>query len=108
MAGSALEEIRQAESDADRIVENARKKAAAIVAGAREKATQVLEQGREDAARISGQISGKRQEKLQAVREKVLDDGAAGLKSVKKSGEAMLGEAVGIVLEAFEGEIPQD
>lgn len=107
MTESTLDEIKQAENDADRIVEDARKKSAAIVAGAKEKAAEILRQGSEEAARVSGQLAGKRQEKLQAVREKVLGEGAAEIKSLRKSGEKRVEEAVGLVLEAFEMEISQ-
>lgn len=104
MIGSALEDVRKAEAEADRIVEDARKKAAAIVSGAKEKAAHLLRQRKEETGQKKAQLEARRKEKADAAREKVLAEGSAEIKSLRKLSEKKTDDAVELVLEAFERE----
>lgn len=105
MLGAVLEDVRKAESDADRILDEARLKSAAIVAEAREKAAQSLKENQEELASKLAQFAERRKEKMLALREKARSEGADELRSLRKAGEKKLDDAVALVLEAFESEI---
>ena len=107
IAGAALDEVRKAESEAERLVADAKKKAAAIVLDARGKASQFLKDREHELAVRKAQLEAKRSERMLAIREKAMAGGSLELKSLRKSAERKVDDAVGIVLDGFEREISE-
>lgn len=105
MVGNALEEVRQAEKEADRIIEDASRKKEAIIGEARAKAARFLKDGGEELAERKAESIERLKEKLLASRSKILGEGSDKLKSLRKSAEMKTDEAAELVLEAFENEI---
>ena len=105
MAGNALEEVRAAEREAERIIEDASRKKEAIIGEARAKAAQFLKGKEEGLAKGKAEAMERLKEKLLASRSKVLGEGSDKLKSLRKSAERKVDEAAELVLEAFENEI---
>ncbi|MBI2145235.1 hypothetical protein HYU18_02825 [Candidatus Woesearchaeota archaeon] len=105
MIGSALDEVREAERDAERLVEEAKLKALSIVSEARAKASQLLKDREAELSRNGEQLSEKQGERLRALREKILAEGSSELKSLRRAAEKKSDAAVGLVLDAVEKEI---
>ncbi len=105
MAGTALEEIRQAEKEADKLIEGAAGRKDAIISEARAKAAKFLKDREEELAEDKARSMERLKEKLLATREKVLSEGSDTVKALRKSGEKKISEAAELVLEAFENEI---
>ncbi|MBI2175847.1 hypothetical protein HYU40_00670 [Candidatus Woesearchaeota archaeon] len=105
MAGTALEEIRQAEKEADRIIEDAGRRKEAVISEARAKAAQFLKDKEKELAKGKASSMENLKEKLLAARSKVLSEGSEKVKVLRKSGEKKVSEAAELALEAFENEI---
>ena len=104
---TALDEIKDAEKEADRIIEDAEKKKQKIISDARLSAAQFLKDREAELAGKKAQAIGRQKEKLLAAREKILGEGVDELKSLRKNAEKRADEAIALVLEAFEKEIMQ-
>ncbi|MBI2550536.1 hypothetical protein HYV83_05155 [Candidatus Woesearchaeota archaeon] len=102
---TALEEIKQAENDAERLVEDSGKRKESIIAEGRVKAAQFLKEKEEGLAREKAEALEHQKEKALAAREKVLAEGRDKLKSLRKSAEKQADGAVELVMDAFEKEI---
>ncbi len=105
MVGNALEEVRAAEKDADRIIEDSNRKKEVVISEARAKAARFLKEREDELAKKKAEAVERLKEKLLASRSKVLGEGSDKLKSLRKSAERKVDEAVELVLEAFENEI---
>lgn len=105
MVGNALEEVRAAEREADRIIEDASRKKEAIISEARAKAARFLKEKEDELAKRKAELMERQKEKLLASRSKVLGEGSDRLKSLRKSAERKEGDSAELVLEAFENEI---
>lgn len=102
---NALEEIKQAENDAERLVEGSVRRKESIIAEGRVKAAQFLKEKEEGLAKEKAEALERQKEKALAAREKVLAEGRDRLKSLRKSAEKRIGDAVELVMDAFENEI---
>ena len=105
MAETALEEIRQAEREAGKLIQDAGRRKDAIISEARTKATQFLKDREEELAKNKAESIESLKVKLLATRGKMLSEGADSIKALKKSGEKKTSEAAEFVLEALESEI---
>ncbi|MBI2143239.1 hypothetical protein HYU20_02755 [Candidatus Woesearchaeota archaeon] len=105
MVGNALEEVRAAEKEADRIIEDSNRKKEAIISEARAKVARFLKEKEDDFAKRKAESMERLKEKLVTSRSKVLGEGSDKLKSLRKSAEREVDEAVELVVEAFESEI---
>ena len=105
MAETALEEVRQAEKEASKLIEDAASRKEAIVSEAKAKAARFLNDRKEELAKDKAESVQDLKEKLLATRSKMLSEGAAGIKALRKYGEKKTGEAAELVLEALENEI---
>lgn len=104
MAETALEEIRQAEKEADRIIEDAAHRKGAIISEARAKAARFLKDREEELAKGKAKSMEQLKEKLLAARSKVLSEGSERVKALRKSGERKISEAAELAIAAFENE----
>ena len=104
---TALDEIKDAEKEADRIVEEAEKQKQKIISDSRMQAAQFLKGREAELADGKAESIERHKEKILAAREKMLGEGSSGLKLLRKSAEKRAEEAVALVLEAFEKEILQ-
>ena len=102
---TALEEIKQAENDAERLVEDSGKRKESIIADGRVKAAQFLKEKEEGLAREKADTLERQKEKALAAKEKLLGEGRDKLKSLRKSAEKRIDDAVELVMDAFESEI---
>ncbi len=105
MIEAVLEEVREAEKEADRLLESEKQKSARLVADARNKAAQHVKDSEDSLASKKAQMIERQKEKILAAREKVLADGLDKIKALKKSAEKKTAEAVVFVLEAFDREL---
>ena len=105
MIEAALDEVREAEREADRLLEAEKQKSAKLVADARNKAAQHVKDSEGSLDNKNAQVIERQKEKIVATREKVLADGLDRLKSLRKSADKRTAEAVDFVLEAFEKEL---
>lgn len=105
MVSNALDEVRAAEKEADRIIEDSNRKKEAIISEARVKAAQFLKEKEDELAKRKAESMERLKEKLLASRNKVLGEGSDRLKALKKSAERKVDEAVELVVEAFDNEI---
>ena len=105
MAETALDEIRQAEKEADNLIGDAARKKDAIIGEARARAAQFLKDRGEELAKKKAESIERLKEKLLASRSRVLGEGSDKLKSLRKSAEMKTDEASELVLEAFKNEI---
>ncbi len=105
MAETALEEIRQAEKEADKLTEDAARKRDAIISEARARAAKFLKEREEELAKNKAAAIQRLKEKLLATRENILGEGTDKIKALRKSAEKKTEDAAGFVLEAFENEI---
>ena len=105
MIEHALEEIRKAENEADRLVEEAKRKSSSIISEAKEKAAKMLKETEERLAQKKAQSEGHRKEKTLELRSKILGEGSIELKSLRKSAAKKTDEAAELVLEAFDREV---
>ena len=105
MAETALEEIRQAEREADKLIQDAARRKDAIISEARAKAARFLKDREEELAKNKAESLEGLKEKLLATRSKVLAEGADSIKALRKSGEKKTEDAAELVLEAYESEI---
>ena len=105
MIEAALDEVREAEREADRLLEAEKQKSAKLVADARNKAVQHVKDSEGSLANKNAQVIERQKEKIVATREKVLADGLDRLKLLRKSADKRTAEAVDFVLEAFEKEL---
>ncbi len=102
---TALEEIKQAENDAERLVEGSVKRKESIIAEGRVKAAQFLKEKEEGLTKEKVEALERQKEKALAAKEKLLGEGMDKLKSLKKSAEKRMDDAVELVMDAFENEI---
>ncbi len=107
MAETVLEEIKLAEKEAERLVGEAGGRRAKIIADARNKAAQFLKEKEDELSRKKAQAAERLKEKLLAARQKLLEEGSDKLKSLRKSAEKRAGDAVELVLDAFEKKISE-
>lgn len=107
MAETALDEIRQAEKEADRLIGDAAGRKDAIIGESRAKAARFLKDREEEFAKDKANSMERLKEKLLASRSKVLSEGSERVKALRKSGERKVGEAAELVLAAFDNEISQ-
>lgn len=105
MAETALEEIRQAEKEADRIIGDAARRKDAIISESRAKAARFLKDREEELAGDKANSMERLKGKLLESRSKVLSEGSERVKVLRKAGERKISEAAELVLEAFESEI---
>ena len=105
MIEAALEEIREAEKEADRLLEAEKHKSTKLVAEARNKAAQHVKDSEDSLTERKAQMVEQQKEKIMAACEKVLADGLDRLKSLRMSADKKTSEAVDFVLEAFEKEL---
>ncbi len=105
MAETALDEIRQAEKEADKLNEDAARRKDAIISEARARAAKFLKESEEELAKNKAESRESLKGKLLAAMGKVLSEGADRIKALRKAGEKKTGEAAELVLEAFENEI---
>ena len=105
MIEAALDEVREAEREADRLLEAEKQKSAKLVADARNKAAQHVKDSEGSLDNKNAQVIERQKEKIVATREKVLADGLDRLKLLRKSADKRTAEAVDFVLEAFEKEL---
>ena len=104
---TALDEIKDAEKEADRIVEEAEKQKQKIISDSRMRAAQFLKDREAELAEKKAQMIERQKEKISAAREKMLSEGMSELKSIRKNAEKRANDAIDLVLEAFEKEILQ-
>ncbi|MBI3036214.1 hypothetical protein HYY73_00435 [Candidatus Woesearchaeota archaeon] len=102
---TALEEVKQAENDAERLVEDSAKRKESIIAEGRVKAARFLKEKEEGLAGEKADALERQKEKALAAREKVLAEGMEKLKSLRRSAEKQTDDAVELVMDAFEKEI---
>ena len=107
MLQTVLEEVRQAESEAEKLIVEAGRKKETIIAEARARAAQFLKEKEEELAKKKANVIGLEKEDILAARQKVLGQGGDRLKSLRKSAEKKLEDAVELALEAFDKEISQ-
>ena len=105
MIETALDEVKGAEKEADRLVEEEKRKVVKFIAEVRNKAAQYVKESEEDLAKKKAQLMEHQKVKILAARERVLADGLDRLKLLRRSAEKREAEAVDVVLEAFEKEI---
>ena len=105
MLEAALEEVKEAEKEADRLLEAEKQKSIKVIAEARNKAAQYVKDSEDALAKKKAQLIERQKEKLLAAREKVLSEGLDRLKSLRRSAEKKAVVAVDFVLEAFEKEL---
>lgn len=105
MAETALDEIRQAEKEVDRLNEEAARRKEVIISEARARAAKFLKESKEELAKNKAESMESLKGKLLAARGKVLSEGADRIKALRKAGEKKTDEAAELVLEAFENEI---
>ena len=105
MIETALNEVKGAEKEAERLVEDEKQKAAKLIAEAKNKSLQYVKNSGDELARKKTQLIERQKEKILAATEKVLADGIEKLKLLKKSAEKKTAEAAEMVVEAFEKEI---
>ena len=105
MIETALDEVKGAEKEADRLVEDTKHRGAKLIAEVRKKADEYVKNSEEELAKKKAQLMEHQKVKVLAAREKVLAEGLDRLKSLRKSAEKRAAEAVDVVLEAFEKEI---
>ena len=105
MAETALEEIRQAEKEANKLIQDAARRKDAMISEARAEAAQFVKDREEELAKNKAESLQDLKEKLLATRVKVLSEGAESIKALRKSGEKKTSEAAELVLEALENEI---
>ena len=102
---TALAEIRQAEKDAERMIDEANQKKVAILAQARARVAELAKESEAERVKKRAQLQEKQQEKVAASREKLLAEGAENLKAIQRAGEKKIGDAVALVLDAVEKEL---
>ena len=102
-----LGEIKDAEKEADRIVEEAEKQKQKIISDSRMRAAQFLKDMEAELAEGKAQAIERQKEKIAAGREKILGEGMNELKSLRKNAEKRVNDAIDLALEAFEKEILQ-
>ncbi len=105
MIEAVLEEVKEAEKEADRLVEAEKQKSVKLLAAVRNKAAQYVKDSEDLLAKKKAQTVERQKEKILAAREKALADGMDRLKSLRKSADKKTAEAVDFVLEAFEKEL---
>ena len=105
MIETALNEVKGAEKEAERLVEDEKQKAAKLVAEVRNKSSQYVKNSGDELARKKAQLIERQKEKIMAAREKALADGMDKLKLLKRSAEKKTAEAAEMVVEAFEKEV---
>ena len=105
MIETALNEVKGAEKEAERLVEDEKQKAAKLMAEARNKSLHYVKSSDDDLSRKNAQLMERQKEKIQAAAEKVLADGLEKLKILKKSAEKKTAEAAEMVVEAFEKDV---
>jgi vacuolar-type H+-ATPase subunit H len=101
----ALEEIKVAEKESERMIEEGGRKKAAIIADAKAKAAQILKEKTGEISADRARSIEKQNERALAAKQKVLDEGETELKAVRKSAEKNVADAVSLVLDAFDKEI---
>lgn len=105
---TALEEVKDAEKESEKIVEEVHRQMAAIIADARTKAAQFLKEKEEELARGKAQAMERQKARIMATREKVLAEGLEKLKSLRKAAERRTGAALECVMESFEKTISRE
>lgn len=105
---TALEEVKDAEKESERIVEEAHRQRVTIIADARTKATQFLKEKEEELARDKAQTMERQKARIMAAKEKVLAEGLEKLKSLRKSAEKRTDAALECTMESFEKTISID
>ncbi len=104
---TALGEIKDAEKEADRIVEEAGKQRQKIISDSRMRAAQFLKDREAELAEGKTEAMERQKEKILVAREKILGEGLNELKSIRKNAEKRVNDTINLVLEAFEKEILQ-
>ncbi|HIG98271.1 TPA: hypothetical protein HA231_02525 [Candidatus Woesearchaeota archaeon] len=104
-SSAAMEEVRKAEREAGRILEEAKKNAAAILAEARENAASLQREKEGDFSMKKAELLGRGKEKVAALKEKSLEQGRERIAAFVKASNKGQDGAVALVLEAFEREI---
>lgn len=104
---TALDEIKDAEKEADNLLEEAEKQKQKIISGARLAAAQFLKDREAGLSEKKAQMIERQKEKIAAAREKILGEGMGELKSLRKNAGKRANDAIDLVLEAFEKEIMQ-
>ncbi|MBI2141376.1 hypothetical protein HYU16_03035 [Candidatus Woesearchaeota archaeon] len=104
---TVLDEIKGAEKEADRLVEEAERQKQKIMADSRLRAAQFLKDREAELAEGKVQAVERQKEKIAAGREKILGEGVSELKSIRRNAEKRANDAIDLVLEAFEKEILQ-
>jgi V/A-type H+/Na+-transporting ATPase subunit G/H len=105
MAESALEEIKIAENDAEKLTIEANEKKNRIISDARAKAAQFLKERADELANKKAQSIERQKEKALAARQKVLDEGEEKLRTLQKSADKKMEDATALILESFDKEI---
>ena len=105
MIETALNEVKGAEKEAERLVEDEKQKSAKLMAEVRNKSSQYVKNSSDELARKKAQLIERQKEKIMAAREKALADGMDKLKLLKRSAEKKTAEAAEMVVEAFEKEV---
>ncbi|MBI2581215.1 hypothetical protein HYV85_05435 [Candidatus Woesearchaeota archaeon] len=104
---AVLGEIKDAEKEADGIVEEAEKQKQKIISDSRMNAAQFLKAREAELAEGKAQAIERQKEKIAAGRGKILGEGMSELRSMRKNAEKRANVAINLVLEAFEKEILQ-
>lgn len=105
MIETALDELKGAEKEADRLLEAEKQQVTKLMAEVRNKAAQYVKDSEDATAKKKVQLLEKQKEKIHAASEKVLYEGRDKLKSLRKSAEKKVDDAVRVALEAFEQEV---
>ncbi|MBI2143615.1 hypothetical protein HYU17_00495 [Candidatus Woesearchaeota archaeon] len=102
---TVLEEVKAAEGEADKIVEQARQQSQGIISEARSNSARLLKEKEDELSIRKAHSLEKQKERVLAARQKLLAEGSEKLESLEKSAGRNAADAVALVMEAFEREI---